>query len=182
MKITPKEIKLKNGKTLLLKSSDEDDAAKMIDFIAAISAETHFLLATPDEVDRDIESEKSILRNYCSAEDAMMITAYDGDRPVGNVGIAEVGRRKKMKHRSTLGIAVLMEYWGEGLGRILMTTAEAVAKDMGYEQMELGVYSDNKRAAALYHELGYKVIGRIPNAFKLGEDKYSDEILMIKEL
>ena len=49
---------------------------------------------------------------------------------------------------------------------------------MGYEQVELGVFSDNKRAQALYKKHGFEVWGYSKNAYKLKDGTYRDEIIM----
>ena len=41
------------------------------------------------------------------------------------------------------------------------------ARQMGYAQLELGVFADNLRAAALYESLGFQEWGRMRNAFRL---------------
>lgn len=49
---------------------------------------------------------------------------------------------------------------------------------MGYEQIELGVFADNKRAQYLYKKNGFEVCGNTKNAFKLKDGTYRDEIIM----
>ena len=49
---------------------------------------------------------------------------------------------------------------------------------MGYEQIELGVFADNKRAQNLYKKNGFEVWGNTKNAFKLKDGTYRDEIIM----
>jgi len=48
----------------------------------------------------------------------------------------------------------------------------------GYEQAELGVYSDNDRARHMYKKMGFKEYGMNPRAFKLKDGTYRDEIIM----
>ena len=49
---------------------------------------------------------------------------------------------------------------------------------MRYEQLELGVFDDNKRAQALYKKHGFEVWGCSKNAYKLKDGTYRDEIIM----
>lgn len=51
---------------------------------------------------------------------------------------------------------------------------------IGYEQIELGVFSDNEKAIALYKKFGFEVWGNVKNAFKLKDGTYQDEIIMGK--
>lgn len=81
-----------------------------------------------------------------------------------------------------MGISVLKEAWGCGLGSFLMQLAVAQAKANGFEQLELGVYSDNTRAIHLYEKFGFERCGTMPHAFKLKDGTYRDEIMMVKML
>ena len=71
--------------------------------------------------------------------------------------------------------SIVQSHWGCGLGRFLMQLAVEQAHALGFEQLELGVYSDNPRAIHLYD-------GVLPHAFKLKDGTYRDEILMVKTL
>ena len=56
----------------------------------------------------------------------------------------------KYLHRAYLGMSILQAYTGKGLGSFMMQIALDQAKANGYEQVELGVYSDNDRARHMY--------------------------------
>ena len=59
-----------------------------------------------------------------------------------------------------------------------MERAIAEAWAMGYEQLELSLLSGNERALGLYEKLGFIICARTPNAFKLKDGSYEDDILM----
>lgn len=63
-----------------------------------------------------------------------------------------------------------------------MQTALDVAKEIGYEQVELEVISDNKRAIALYRELGFEKYGSFPRNMKYANGTYADADWMMKRL
>ena len=81
-----------------------------------------------------------------------------------------------------MGISLLKEYWGCGLGSFLMQIAVEQAAANGFEQLELGVFEDNARAIALYEKFGFAKYGVNPRAFKLKDGTYRDEIIMVKML
>ena len=81
-----------------------------------------------------------------------------------------------------MGISVRKEYWGCGLGSYLMQLAIDQTRTNGFEQLELGVFSDNTRAIHLYEKVGFERCGTIPHAFKLKDGTYRDEIMMVKML
>ena len=64
----------------------------------------------------------------------------------------------------------------------LMQMAVDQTRANGFEQLELGVYSDNARAIHLYEKFGFERYGIQPRAFKLKDGTYRDEIIMVKML
>lgn len=46
----------------------------------------------------------------------------------GTAGIEAVGKKYKLKHRAELGIAILKEFWGLGIGKGLVRLALNVPK------------------------------------------------------
>ena len=71
---------------------------------------------------------------------------------------------------------------GMGLGSFMMKTALEQAKENGFEQVELGVYSDNLRARHMYTKMEFTEYGMNPRAFKLKDGTYVDEIIMVNFL
>ncbi|MBP3824546.1 MAG: GNAT family N-acetyltransferase, partial [Butyrivibrio sp.] len=53
------------------------------------------------------------------------------------------------------------------------------AKELGFEQMELGTYADNEKGLALYRKMGFQEMGKNLRAFKLKDGTYIDEINMV---
>ena len=181
MNYGPKQIEI-GGRLLTLRSPEPEDAAVMLAYLRTAGGETEFLLNYPDEVTYTEEEEGALLRRWCEAAAEIMIAVFDGARVVGTVSLRAVGAKSKVRHRASLGITVLRELWGFGLGRLLMREAEAAARTMGFTQIELGVFSDNARAIRLYETEGYTVYGRVPDAFRQRDGSYRDEILMVKTL
>lgn len=49
------------------------------------------------------------------------------------------------------------EYWGRGIGKIIMTKLEDIAKDLPVKSIWLKVIKENERAIALYKKMGYEI-------------------------
>ncbi|MHC4618045.1 MAG: GNAT family N-acetyltransferase [Planctomycetota bacterium] len=58
----------------------------------------------------------------------------------------------------SLGICVLPDYQGCGIGGMLMSVAILVARFRGSPAIRLKVYPDNNRAIALYRRMGFEIL------------------------
>ena len=103
-------------------------------------------------------------------------------RVVATAGVDAVGTRDKLRHRAEFGISVLRAYWGLGLGRALTEACIQCAKEAGYEQIELTVVAENKRAIALYRKAGFVEFGRNPRGFRSRTSGYQEIIHMLLAL
>lgn len=182
MEFKEKEIVLKDGTKCILRSPIEDDAEVMIKFLKVIAEETYFLSRYPEEVITDVNKEKEMINEVTNSESDVMISAYINGEVVGNIGVRALGIHLKMKHRAGLGIAIIKEHWNKGLGNILMEEAIKQGEHMGYEQIQLSLFSNNINARHLYDKYGFEVWGIMEKAFKLKDDTYYDEINMRKFL
>ena len=179
MKLKTEQIQIKDGRIISLRSAQEKDARAMIDYMKSTSGETHFMMRYPEEVSDDLAREEKILKEIIESEESVFLTLFDENKVIGNCGIMPYKPHIKTKHRCGLGIAIRKEYWGFGLGSFLIDKALFMAKEMGYEQVELGAFSDNEKAIALYQKKGFKEYGRLPKAYRLKDGTYLDEVMIV---
>ncbi|OZV73031.1 GNAT family N-acetyltransferase [Micromonospora echinospora] len=72
---------------------------------------------------------------------------------------------------------------GRGVGRALGTHVLDLARAEGYRGMQFNaVVSTNTRAVGLWRSLGFEVVGRIPEGFRLPDDRYVDLLVMYQRL
>jgi ribosomal protein S18 acetylase RimI-like enzyme len=67
-------------------------------------------------------------------------------------------------HCGTLGIGLLPQFRGKGIGRTLMHLSSTRRSRFGLTRIELTVRENNANAIALYKSLGLEVEGRHRNA------------------
>jgi ribosomal protein S18 acetylase RimI-like enzyme len=104
------------------------------------------------------------------------LVADDGGHIVGWCDI----RRETVPiyaHEGMLGMGLLAEYRGRGLGERLIRAALDAARDAGFERVSLSVYARNARAVALYHRVGFVMEGTRVRGKKL-DGKYDDVHMM----
>lgn len=103
----------------------------------------------PEMVEKMVDSEEYI-------EGGMMIL-YDHDKPVGIVrGAVDEYENEPIMNIGPL--AILPEYQGMGLGRVLLRASLQFAKDKKYKRTILSVNGENERAKALYIQEGFQQV------------------------
>ena len=80
-------------------------------------------------------------------------------------------------HAGRLGMGLLPEARGRGLGRRLIAAAIDAARKRGFERIELDVFASNTRARALYERIGFAEEGVRRRARKL-DGQYDDDVIM----
>ena len=180
-----KYIKLKDGRNALLRPPVPDDAETLIDFLKRASAETDFLLRGAEDSVMSVDDERKFIENNRKSENQLMICCFVEDngeyRFAGNCGLG-FNSRRKTAHRASIGIAILKEFWGNGIGTALMNEADRAARERGVLQLELEFIEGNSRARALYEKCGFRIVGVHPDAFRMLDDSLKNEYLMIKKL
>ena len=182
MYITAKEVQLKNGQKIILRSPDVFDAEQLLEHMRQTSAETEFMSRYPEEITVSVETEARFLQMIENDADNFMLAAYISGRMVGNAGVTRVRDNIKYRHRATFGISLREEVCDLGLGTIMMKEILEIVKQTAFEQLELSVFGDNLRAIHLYEKIGFVKVGVMPRAYRLKNGSYHDEVQMVYRL
>lgn len=175
-------VTLKNGKEALIRNGVAEDGEAVFENFNFTHAQTDFLLSYPDENSYDPEQEARFLAEKTLSPNEIELVAVIDGRVAGTAGIEAVGTKYKVRHRAEMGISILREYWGLGLGRALMNACIDCAKDAGYTQLELNAAAENERALSLYRSLGFIEYGRNPRGFNSRLSGYQELVYMRLEL
>lgn len=178
-----KEIILKNGKAVTIKTPEVNDGTDMLRFISTACGETEFLLRNADEwAGVSTESEENWISSSRDDDRKLILACYVDGRIIGNCEICFL-RGSKVSHRASIGIAILRDYWGLGIGsamfEILLETAR---KHEGTEIVELEYVEGNVRGIALYKKFGFETVAERPMAIKLRDERIVSEFIMQKKL
>ena len=178
-----KKIILKDGREAILKSPEVGEGEQYLEYIKKACGETEFLLAYPEEWEGiSLESEERWIESGRSSPNIMRISCYIDGKVAGNSEIS-FHTRIKSKHRASIGISILEEYWGLGIGSAMFEGLISTAKGHeGTEIVELQFIEGNKRARALYEKFGFRIVSVLPNAFKLKSGATVSEFYMQKKL
>ena len=89
----------------------------------------------------------------------------------------------KTRHRANVAIALLQEYWNQGIGTRLFKELIKIAENNKYiTQIELGFIEGNTRARALYEKMGFRIVSANINAFRFKDGTLRNEYIMIREI
>ena len=177
-----KTVLLRGGVELLVRNAVASDARALRDIMQRTHAETDYLLSYPDEQSVDDEQEARLLAETERSDNEVELVAVVDGEIVGSAGVAAVGSRRKVAHRARFGISILKEYWGMGIGRVLMEASIDCARQAGYTQLELEVVADNERAVLLYRCAGFEEYGRNPRGYRSASWGYQELVHMRLEL
>jgi GNAT superfamily N-acetyltransferase len=72
-------------------------------------------------------------------------------------------------HIANGGYFVLAPYRGTGVGRALVEHSLREARRLGFDAMQFNLVFESNQARSMYERLGFKEVGRIPDAVE-GED------------
>lgn len=104
------------------------------------------------------------------------LVAIDNDKLTGWCGVVPESRAG-FRHVGILGLGVIKQYRGKGIGKELLTSCLKLTKSTEIEKIELEVFSDNDIALKLYASIGFKQEGLKVRARKLNH-RYQDIITM----
>ena len=104
------------------------------------------------------------------------LIALDSSEVVGWCDI-ETSEHEGFTHSGRLGMGLLKEYRGQGIGSRLLEETLSEARDLRFERVELDVYASNVIAIGLYEKFNFQMEGRKRKARKLNRS-YDDIIVM----
>ncbi len=144
------EVKLPEGYSIrpLILGEDEETWCKVrnASFANLKGSETPI---TPENVAKMISSDDNI-------EGGSMIL-YHNERPVGVIRCTN-DEYEELPIMNIGPLAIIPEYQGKGLGRLLLRTSLKFAKEKSYDRAILCVNAENERAKSLYIQEGFEQI------------------------
>lgn len=155
------------------------DAAALVELARTVGAEPEGWLIADGQW-RTPSEERRYLRAVRRHSHAAVFVA---EAPEGIVGRLSIARdpHPASEHVADLGLMVSAGHRRQGIGRALMSAAEAWAREAGVRKLELHVFPHNEAAIALYEKLGFRREGYRRGHYRRAET-YVDAILMALDL
>lgn len=169
--------KLENSAQLTIRHAQPSDAQAIIDCLDEVVVETDFLTFGPGEFGYTVDAEVQYIEKVLSTDNALMLVAVLDKHIVGVCNFSGAPR-SRVRHQGEMGITVLRDYWGLGIGTRLIEILIDWAKASGVvRKINLRTREDNTRAIALYKRLGFAVEGVLTREFLVDGQFYSSLVM-----
>ena len=176
------EYLLRNGKKVIIRKPNVEDAKAIINVMTIADTETLFLARNPGEFCTPVEREKQIIENVLADNDSEWFVAEYDNKVIGQCSDGLVRRNARYRHRAACAFGILKDYCNLGIGGKMMEECIKWCRKHGVTQLELDVVKNNERALKMYQNFGFEIIGTKEMALKYQDGTYADEYLMIKKL
>ena len=143
----------------------------------------HELLRTPDTYayEPDI-SDHELWRYWCPTSPGAGFVA-ELDRQVVGMFVIRPNIPGPGSHVANASYAVRADVRGIGLGRQMGEASLGLAVELGYGAMQFNtVVSTNTSAVHLWRSLGFRIVGTIPDGFRLPDGSYVSHHVMYRSL
>ena len=177
------EYQLKDGRAALIRSPKEKDVQEMLDFLYVSAGETDFLMRCPEECGRYTpESEKQRFDRGNKADNETMLLCFVEGKLAGS-GQTMWSKRVKIRHRASIAVTVLRQFWSQGIAvKLIQELIKIAEKNPDILQIELEFVEGNTRARALYEKMGFRITGVKPDAIRLKDGALLNEYSMMRKI
>jgi RimJ/RimL family protein N-acetyltransferase len=179
-KLNPLTLKTKAGLEITLRSAVPEDGAEIIEVVRQIFRSSAHLLTEESEFTMTPEQEGEFLKTYLEHPDRIYLVPVVEGRIAGMVNFI-AGQRRRNSHQGKLGISILPQFQGRGVGRALMQTLmNWLADHPKVETVRLEVHARNEIAIKMYKSFGFHEEGREVRGVKFSDGTYDDTIVMAR--
>lgn len=173
-----KEFFAKNGEKIslrLLRCNDPREAKelqKVINEIALRSKLSDYVPVSASEMKELMAARSTLMKK----KKGIFLVIEARNRIIGECTVhAEEGTSS---HIGTVGIGIVKEYQNQGIGQKALHEIIALAKKIkGIEILKTETSETNKPAINAYQKVGFKLVAKIPKAYKIG-NKYISEVIL----
>jgi len=142
----------------------------------------HGVVAAGDTyaIDPDMSREEALA--YWSGADTQTYVAESTGRVVATY-ILRPNQSGGGSHIANAGFMVAPDVRGQGIGRAMGEHCLSEARRLGFRAIQFNfVVSTNESALRLWEDLGFKIVGTLPGAFRHPEKGYVDVYVMFRSL
>jgi RimJ/RimL family protein N-acetyltransferase len=153
--------KLGNGVEIVIREAKADDAGSILYYVQKVCGESQFLTFGPGEFMLTDLEEKEIIKKSNETDNQLFMLGLINGKIISTLNFSG-GQRPRIKHCGEFGMSVQRQFWGIGIGSLMLETLFSWAKNNGIiKKINLRVRTDNNRAISLYERSGFLKEGTI---------------------
>lgn len=142
---------------VVIREATPDDAAALLQLSQQVAQETEYLVMDETGMALSAEMLAMHLESLYESPNNLLLLAFVNDQLVGNASV-KASNDYRIAHIGEIGISILKEFWGIGLGSLLMEEILYWAQDSQLiRRLELTVQVQNTRAVHLYQKFGFQL-------------------------
>lgn len=169
--IEPHTFELRNGSSVVIREAEPSNARELIVFVNRVAEESDYLTLRPGDFKLTEVEEAEFLSKCQAIKNHVYLVAVIESNIVGTVHFS-AGQKIRIRHSGEFGMSVSKQYWGQGIGSLMLDTLIDWAKQTNIDwakqtniirKINLRVRTDNRRAVQLYRKKGFQEEGILSN-------------------
>lgn len=165
---------------IIIKEAEVTEAAALVDLLNQIGGESEFMTLDEQGILMNVEQMADFISSRQSSANQVCLVAMLGSRAIGVLNVTS-DFHERINHIGEIFVGIRKDYWGHGLGQVLLTEAISWAEDSGIiRRLELTVQKRNERAVHVYEKFGFVLEGIKPRGAKTKAGDFLDVYVMGK--
>lgn len=165
---------------LTIREAIPEDAAELLKMTRQIGRETEFLVMDEKGINLPEELLAIQLEDIYESPNNTLFVALFGEQIIGTASLKS-SNEKRIAHIAELGISILKDYWGMGLGSVLMEELLIWAQEsQTVYRIELTVQEQNTTAIHLYEKFGFQKEALMARGARSDDGRFLNVWLMSK--
>ena len=155
MEFPTKTIQLKNGANCLIRTLRQWDAADLQQHRIHVREETPLFFREGESTNVfDLEQQAAFLETCRAFPLCGIVGAFAEDKLIASADITI----DSCITAASFSVSIRKEFWGQGLGSVLLEESIRLARQAGFGQVQLSVHKDNAPAIGLYRKFGFAAL------------------------
>ncbi len=174
------EFPANNGENITLRLAGCRDAEEIISVIRTNAPDRSYVLM--EHYGTRAETVKQYICSMDLEKNLLIVAATDRAVVGALSGIQmDSGKRPETSHILLIGLHMIQEYRGKGIGSKMLSFAVDWATKRGFKKLEADIFTTNRRSLHLFERAGFVEEGTRQKRIRIGK-QYIDEVLMGKIL
>ncbi|HFR3425022.1 TPA: N-acetyltransferase family protein [Streptococcus suis] len=161
-------------KEVYFSEAEPADAVAFIDFMNQVARESDYLVMDESGFRFSPEEMERIFKAGIENPGELCLLAKVGSEVIGAISVKS-SKQFRISHIGNIFIAIKKDYWGHGLGTILLDEVIEWAQEMDLlKRLELTVQVRNQAAVHLYQKMGFVIEGTQVRGARTDEGEWLD--------